>query len=168
MSLADAVHRSSRRAARAICGGLLLWLAGAAAVSGQTGNRALDMEIAEEFLALELAGWRLPNPVDECLTDLDLKRLEPMAFGSSELVDVPELVDPPGPFYRLLGVAPEASDRRRRLVNFQWFVPGTGGGVQPVADNFIYAINDLSGARPAASMVREPQHLIIRRECFGG
>ena len=52
-----------------------------------------DSEVAQEFLALELAGWRLPDPTEECLTGLTLRRLEPMAYGSEDLIDDSVLAD---------------------------------------------------------------------------
>ena len=63
---------------------------------GRAQDRSLEMEIAREFLALELAGWRLPDPVESCLTELTLRRLEATTFGNTEMIDQPELVDPPG------------------------------------------------------------------------
>ena len=127
-----------------------------------------DMEIAQEFLMLEVAGWRLPDPVEQCLTDLSLKRLEPMAYGSEDLVDQPELVDPPGPFYRILRIDPEPGNPRRRVVQFEWLLPGPGGAVRPLRDSFVFAL----AGNPAANvgrpvMQREPDHMVIRRECFG-
>ena len=141
---------------------VLTWPSSAAA------QNAADIEIAQEFLALELAGWRLPDPVDQCLTSLTLKRLEPMAYGSEDLVDQPELVDPPGPFYRILRVDPEPGNPRRRIVQFEWLLPAPGGGVQPLRDSFVFALV----GNPAANvgrpvMQREPDHMVIRRECFG-
>ena len=90
-------------------------------------DRALEMEVVREFLALELAGWRLPDPVESCLTELSLRRLEPMAFGSTEMIDQPELVDPPGPHYRIVRIEPEGGDRRRRLARVEWLLPGADG-----------------------------------------
>jgi hypothetical protein len=134
----------------------------------QAPDRALEMEIAREFMALELAGWRLPDPVEACLTELALKRLEPMAFGNTEMIDAPEQVDPPGPHYRIVRVEPEPGDRRRRLVRIEWLLPAAGGNVSARPDSFVFVINDADGGRGAASMLREPTHLVIRRECFGG
>jgi hypothetical protein len=129
---------------------------------------AVDMEIAQEFLALELAGWRLPDPVEQCLTGLTLRRLEPMAYGAEDLIDQPDLVDPPGSFYRVLSVAPEPGNPRRRVVQFEWLLPGTGGTMRTIRDSFIFAINGnpATGGRPV--MQREPDHMVIRRECYGG
>jgi hypothetical protein len=133
---------------------------------------ALDMEIAQEFLTLELAGWRLPDPVEECLTGLRLRRLEPMAFGSEDLVDQPELVDPPGPFYRVLRVEPDPTNRRRRTVHFEWLLPPSSPGgdtVRPVRDSFSFSIgSDSASGGGRAMMQREPERMVIRRECFGG
>lgn len=133
----------------------------------QTPDRALETEIVREFLALELAGWRLPDPVESCLTGLTLRRLEPMAFGSTEMIDQPELVDPPGPHYRIVRIEPEGGDRRRRVARIEWLLPGPDGVPHPKADSFVFVINDVGGDRGAASMVREPSMLVIRRECFG-
>lgn len=132
------------------------------------GQNAADMEIAQEFLTLEVAGWRLPDPVEQCLTGLSLKRLEPMAYGSEDLIDQPELVDPPGPFYRILRIDPEPGNPRRRVVQFEWLLPGPGGAVKPLRDSFVFALV----GNPAANvgrpvMQREPDHMVIRRECFG-
>jgi len=131
-------------------------------------QNAADVELAQEFLALEVAGWRLPDPVDQCLTSLTLKRLEPMAYGSEDLIDQPELVDPPGPFYRILRVDPEPGNPRRRIVQFEWLLPGPGGAVHPLRDSFVFALMGNAAAnvgRPV--MQREPDHMVIRRECFG-
>ncbi len=149
------------------CGAATLLAAGAPAARAQTA--AIDMEIAHEFLELEVAGWRLPDPVDECLTGLSLKRLEPMAYGSEDLIDQPELVDPPGPFYRILKIEPEPGNTRRRIVEFEWLLPGPGGAVRPLRDSFVFALLGNAAAnvgRPV--MQREPDHMVIRRECFGG
>ncbi len=129
---------------------------------------AIDMELAQEFLTLELAGWRLPDPTEECLTGLRLRRLEPMAFGSEDLVDQPELVDPPGPHYRILRVESDAANRRRRVVQFEWLLPA-GESAKVVRDSFAFTVGSdpaVGGGR--AMMQREPERLVIRRECFGG
>ena len=141
-------------------------LAGSAAFA----QSPVDMEIAQEFLALELAGWRLPDPVEQCLTGLSLKRLEPMSFGSEDLIDQPELVDPPGPHVRVLRIEPEPGNPRRRLVQFEWLLPARGGGVQPLRDSFVFALSGNSAVAGAGRpvMQREPEHMVIRRECFGG
>ena len=141
-------------------------LAGTAAPA-QTIERGLETEIVREFLSLELAGWRLPDPLESCLTGLDLRRLEPMAFGSTEMIDQPVLVDPPGPHYRLVSIEPQGGDRRRRMARIEWLLPGTHGTSQAKPDSFVFVINDVGGDRGAASMVREPSTLVIRRECFG-
>jgi hypothetical protein len=130
-------------------------------------DRALEMEVVREFLALELAGWRLPDPVESCLTELSLRRLEPMAFGATEMIDQPELVDPPGPHYRIVRIEPEGGDRRRRLARVEWLLPGTDGTQKAEPDSFVFVINDAGGDRGTASMVREPARLVVRRECFG-
>lgn len=130
-------------------------------------ERTLEMEVVREFLALELAGWRLPDPVESCLTELSLRRLEPMAFGSTEMIDQPELVDPPGPHYRIVRIEPEGGDRRRRLARVEWLLPGTDGTPRAEPDSFVFVVNDAGGDRGAASMVREPARLVVRRECFG-
>ncbi|MGQ0663282.1 MAG: hypothetical protein ACT4P2_06770 [Pseudomonadota bacterium] len=138
----------------------------AAAEAGAQGfERAAEVEVAREFLALELAGWRLPDPTVACLASLALQRLAPMAFGSLELVDQPELVDPPGPHYRILRIDPEPGDRRRRIVSMEWLLKRPDG---PVSDSFVFAINDAAGGIGAASMLREPERLVVRRECFNG
>jgi hypothetical protein len=131
-------------------------------------DRGLEMEVVREFLSLELAGWRLPDPVESCLTELSLRRLEPMAFGSTEMIDQPELVDPPGPHYRIVRIEPDGGDRRRRLARIEWLLPGGADGTPKVeADSFVFVVNDAGGDRGAASMVREPARLVVRRECFG-
>src|SRR5215831_14047909 len=112
-------------------------LVGARMTAAQT---SADMEIAQEFLTLEVAGWRLPDPVEQCLTGLSLKRLEAMAYGSEDLIDQPELVDPPGPFYRILRIDPEPGNPRRRIVQFEWLLPGPGGAVRPLRDSFVFAL----------------------------
>lgn len=129
---------------------------------------AADMELATEFLSLELAGWRLPDPTEECLVSLRLRRLEPMAFGSEDMVDQPELVDPPGPHYRVLRIESDSGNRRRRTVQFEWLLPGPAGP-RSIHDSFAFTIGGdpaVGGGR--AMMQREPERLVIRRECFGG
>jgi hypothetical protein len=128
---------------------------------------ALEMEVAREFLSLELAGWRLPDPVETCLTELNLRRLEPTTFGNTEMIDQPELVDPPGPHARIVRIEPDGGDRRRRLARMEWLLPGAGNTQTVVPDSFVFIVNDAGGDRGAASMVREPSHLVVRRECFG-
>src|SRR5256885_7166275 len=100
----------------------LYWLAVMSAIGlamPAAGQASLDGEIAQEFLTLELAGWRLPDPVEECLTQLKLRRLEPMAYGSEDLVDQPDLVDPPGPHFRVVRIDPDSASRQRRIVQFE-------------------------------------------------
>jgi hypothetical protein len=127
----------------------------------------LEMEVAREFLTLELAGWRLPDPVESCLSELSLRRLEPTTFGNTEMIDQPELVDPPGPHARIVRIEPDGGDRRRRLARIEWLLPGPGGTPKVEPDSFVFVINDAGGDRGAASMVREPTRLVVRRECFG-
>lgn len=123
----------------------------------------VDMEVAQDFLQLELAGWRLPDPVEECLTTLRLRRLEPMAFGSEDLVDQPELVDPPGPFYRVLRVEIDPGNRRRRIVQFEWLL-----AADTVRDSFSFSVaGDSASGGGRAMMQREPERMVIRRECYG-
>jgi hypothetical protein len=148
--------------------GFLFSLPIAALLSGSTpavAQLSLDTEVAQEFLALELAGWRLPDPMEECLTSLTLRRLEPMAYGSEDLVDQPDLVDPPGPFFRIVRIEPDPGNTRRRVVTFDWLLPGA----KVIRDSFTFAIGGdpaRGGGRP--TMQREPDHMVIRRECFGG
>lgn len=130
-------------------------------------DRALEMEVVREFLTLELAGWRLPDPVESCLTELSLRRLEASTFGNTEMIDQPELVDPPGPHVRIVRVEPDGGDRRRRLARIEWLLPGADGTPKVEPDSFVFVINDSGGDRGAASMVREPARLVVRRECFG-
>jgi len=144
----------------------LLALAGPPTALAQD-RAALETEIVREFLSLELAGWRLPDPVESCLSELTLRRLEPTTFGNTEMVDQPELVDPPGPHARIVRIEPDGGDRRRRLARFEWLLPNQDGTQKVVPDSFIFILNDAGGDRGAASMVREPARLVIRRECFG-
>jgi hypothetical protein len=130
-------------------------------------DRTLEMEVVREFLTLELAGWRLPDPVESCLTELSLRRLEASTFGNTEMIDQPELVDPPGPHVRIVRIEPDGGDRRRRLARIEWLLPGADGTPKVEADSFVFVINDTGGDRGAASMVREPARLVVRRECFG-
>lgn len=136
---------------------------------GEPPDRALDTEIAREFMALELAGWRLPSPVESCLSSLKLKRLEPIAFGSEELIDQPVLVDSPGPHFRLAGVESDPSDTsgRRRVAHLEWLLPQANGIAHTEQDSFAFVVNASGKDGVAAAMVREPMHLVIRRECFG-
>ena len=129
---------------------------------------AIEREIALEFLQLELAGWRLPNPEETCLADLRLKRLEATAYGAVEMVEDPILVDGAGPFARNLALAPDPLDPRRRVVRFEWVVPNATGAQRFLRDSFTFAINDLGAASEAATMLREPQRLVVRRACFQG
>jgi hypothetical protein len=147
---------------------LLVLLAALAAPPGaRAQDRALEMEVVREFLTLELAGWRLPDPVESCLTELSLRRLEATTFGNTEMIDQPELVDPPGPHVRIVRIEPDGGDRRRRLARIEWLLPGADGAAKAEPDSFVFVINDTAGDRGAASMVREPARLVIRRECFG-
>jgi hypothetical protein len=128
---------------------------------------AVEREIALEFLRLELAGWRLPNPEETCLAALRLRRLEAAPYGAVEMIEDPILVDGDGPFVRGLALAADGADPRRRVVRFEWAVPGPQG-TRFLRDSFVFAINDLGAAGEAASMLREPQRLVVRRECFPG
>ncbi len=141
---------------------LALFLSGPAAA--QSNPRALETELARDFLALELAGWRLPDPVLDCIETLRLTRLEPGSFGAAEMAVDPILVDGPGPFARIVSIDPDPSDRRRRIVRIQWLVTEQGTS-RIYGDMFVMAMNDSGGA---ATMMREPDRLVVRRECFGG
>ena len=134
----------------------------------QQRDRAAEIEIARELMALELAGWRLPDPVEECLTELPLSRLEPMAFGAQELIDQPELVDPPGPNFRNLTVEPEPGDAKRLMMRFEWITPDPAGRSVFRADSMVFVINELRAGKASVSVVREPRYMVVRRECFGG
>lgn len=155
-----------------VAGAVALLIAAEILLSPSPGvaQSSVDMEVAQEFLALELAGWRLPDPVEECLTGLSLRRLEPMAYGAEDLIDQPDLVDPPGPFYRILRVEPEPGNPRRRIVQFEWLLPESGGTTRSLRDSFIFALNGNPGSSSAGRpvMQREPDHMVIRRECYGG
>ena len=142
-------------------------LGGPATAQAPAPNRTVENDIAREFMNLELAGWRLPDPTEECLAKLQLKYLSAGAFGAPELIDEPELVDPPGPFYRILQIDPDPADKRRRIVRIEWLLKTARGAARPVRDSFTFALNEGGGDRGTANMVREPQHLVIRRECFG-
>lgn len=137
----------------------------------QGGMRPVETELAQDFLALELAGWRLPDPMTQCLEGLRLRHLEPGTYGSVEMAVDPILVDGPGPFARLVAIEPDPADRRRRIVRIQWLIPN-GTGTRTIADRFTMAINDPARADEtaggAAAMLREPDRLVVRRECFGG
>lgn len=141
---------------------LVLFLSGP--VAAQTPPRTLEMELARDFLALELAGWRLPDPVLDCIETLRLSRLEPGSFGAAEMAVDPILVDGPGPFARIVSIEPDPADRRRRIVRIQWLVTEKGAA-KTHNDMFVMAMNDAGGA---AAMMREPDRLVVRRECFGG
>ncbi len=147
-------------------GGAAVLLAATLAAGPVLAQAAAEMELATEFLTLELAGWRLPDPTEECLTSLRLRRLEPMAFGSEDLIDQPELVDPPGPHFRVLRIEPDPANRRRRIVQFEWLL-GDQGAARPVRDSFSFSLGGQTGGGRAV-MQREPERLVIRRECFGG
>lgn len=143
----------------------LLWAGPAAA------QAALEMELARDFMALELAGWRLPDPDIACLERLRLTRLEPGSFGASEMSVDPIPVDGQGPHYRILGIDPHPGDRRRRTVRFEWVVREQGRA-RALPDRFEFAMNDPTrsddDARGIAAMMREPDRLVVRRECLGG
>ncbi len=158
-----------RRRGRGPIGWLLAALLGLFATGGAlpaAGQSASDMEVAQDFLALELAGWRLPDPVEACLTGLKLKHLEPMAYGSEDLIDQPVLVDPPGPHARISRIETEPGDPAQRVVQFDWLLPGPDGAPHPVHDSFTFGSGGTAGGRPV--MLHEPDHRVIRRECFGG
>jgi hypothetical protein len=148
----------------------ILLLAGLLALSSVAPSRGqgADAQLVEDFLTLELAGWRLPEPMDECLAGLRLNALESIPFGNSEMIDQPELVDPPGPFYRNVRVEAEPGDRRRRNVRFEWLLPAAGGDPRAIPDSFSYMLNAPGSDRGPATMTREPERLIVRRECYGG
>jgi hypothetical protein len=170
--MATTIARSTwrlRRACRlaAIVGAALL-APSTAPVEAQQRDRTLELDIARELMELELAGWRLPDPVEECLSELALQRLEPMAFGAPELIEPPALVDPPGPHFRALAVGPEAGDPRRLVVRFEWVMPTPDGRPEIRGDFLVYVINEVRDGKAAISVVREPQFMVVRRECFGG
>jgi hypothetical protein len=146
----------------------LIWTLPAGA---QAPARGPEMDLARDFLALELAGWRLPDPVLDCIESLRLSRLEPGTFGAAEMAVDPVLVDGAGPFTRIVGIDPDPPDRRRRIVRFQWLVP-ENGGARAIPDQFTMVLNDAGRSDPdsggAAAMLREPDRLVVRRECFGG
>ncbi len=129
---------------------------------------AIEREVALEFVQLELAGWRLPNPDEGCLAELKLKRLEATAYGAVEMIEDPVLVDGAGPFVRNVALAPDPLDPRRRVVRFEWIVPAAQGAPRYLRDSFTFAINDLGAEGGAATMLREPQRLVVRRACFPG
>jgi hypothetical protein len=83
------------------------------------------------------------------------------------MIEDPILVDGDGPFIRGLTLAADPADAHRRVVRFEWTVPGPQGP-RYLRDSFTFAINDLGAAEGAASMLREPQRLVVRRECFPG
>lgn len=143
----------------------LLWAGPAIA------QAALEMELARDFMALELAGWRLPDPDIACLERLRLTRLEPGSYGASEMSVDPIPVDGQGPHYRIQGIDPHPSDRRRRIVRFEWVVREQGRA-RALPDRFEFAMNDPArrddDARGIAAMMREPDRLVVRRECLGG
>jgi hypothetical protein len=143
----------------------LLWAGPATAQS------ALETELARDFMALELAGWRLPDPDIGCLERLRLARLEPGSYGASEMAVDPIPVDGQGPHYRILGIDPHPGDRRRRIVRFEWVVREQGRA-RALPDRFEFAMNDPTrsddDARGVAAMMREPDRLVVRRECLGG
>ena len=136
----------------------------AAPAWAQRDLRGGEMALALDFLTLELAGWRLPDPVPECLEKLDLKLLEPGTFGASEMATDPILLDGVGPHARINGIDADPADRRRRIVRFDWLI-ATGGRIRAVPDRFVMLLNDQQGD---AAMMREPEQLVVRRECFGG
>ncbi|MBI3503787.1 MAG: hypothetical protein HY059_03025 [Proteobacteria bacterium] len=148
---------------------LALFLSGPAAA--QSNPRALEMDLARDFLALELAGWRLPDPVLDCIESLRLKYLEPGTFGAAEMAVDPILVDGAGPFARVVGIDADPNDRRKKIVRIQWLIEESKT-VQTYADQFVMVLNEpgrgSDEAGGAAAMLREPDRLVVRRECFGG
>ncbi len=147
---------------------LALFLSGPAVA--QSNPRALEMDLARDFLALELAGWRLPDPVVDCIESLRLKHLEPGSFGAAEMAVDPILVDGPGPFARIVGIEQDPNDRRRKIVRIQWLVEESKVA-KIYADQFVMVLNETGrgdDASGAAVMLREPDRLVVRRECFGG
>jgi hypothetical protein len=168
MGATIARYESWSRAGWAACLSGALVLAAAGDARAQARDQAIELDIARELMELELAGWRLPDPVEECLTGLALRRLEPMAFGAEELIEHPQLVDPPGPHFRNLRVDPEPGDSRRLVARFQWLGHDPTGRPQVRDDSLAFVINDLRGGKAAVSVVREPNHMVVRRECFGG
>lgn len=162
------IARSTIRS-RAARVAVLAWiLACACDALAQTRDRALELDIARELMELELAGWRLPDPVEACLATLALRRLEPMAFGAIELIDQPDLVDPPGPHFRALRVEPDPGEPRRLVVSFQWLSRDGTGRPRVIDDSMVFVINDARGGKASISVVREPNHMVVHRECFGG
>jgi hypothetical protein len=146
----------------------LALLLGAAPSHAQS---AQEMELARDFLALELAGWRLPDPDPVCLDTLQLARLEPGSYGASEMAVDPIPVDGAGPFYRGLTVEPHPTDRRRRIARFEWTLRDQGRN-RVIPDRFEFAVNPANSgddaARGLATMMREPDWIVVRRECMGG
>ena len=67
--------------------------------------------------------------------------------GAPELIDEPELVDPPGPFYRILQIDPDPADKRRRIVRIEWLLKTARGAARPVRDSFTFALNEGGGDR---------------------
>lgn len=135
----------------------------AAPARAQRDSRGAEMALALDFLTLELAGWRLPDPVPECLEKLDLKLLEPGTFGASEMATDPILLDGVGPHARITAIDSDPIDRRR-IVRFDWLIAAEGR-IRAVSDRFVMLLNDQQGD---AAMMREPEQLVVRRECFGG
>ena len=133
----------------------------------QTDGRVLENEFARDFLALELAGWRLPDPVLDCIEKLRLSRLAPGTYGAAELAVDPVLVDGEGPHARILEIETDPTDRRRRVVRFQWLVV-EGAATRTVPDRFTMAVDPTDRTGSAATMMMEPERLVVRRECFGG
>jgi len=132
---------------------------------------SLEMELARDFLTLELAGWRLPDPDPECLQNAPLTRLEAGSYGASEMAVDPIAVEGPGPFYRGLAIEPHPTDRRRRIARFEWTVRDQGRA-KVLPDRFEFAMNPAGGSddagRGLATMMREPDWIVVRRECLNG
>ena len=139
----------------------------ASPAGAQTDGRTLETELARDFLALELAGWRLPDPVLDCIEKLRLARLAPGTYGAAEMAVDPVLVDGAGPHARVVEIEADPADRRRKIVRFQWFVR-EGGVARTFADRFTMAVDPADRSGAAATMMMEPERLVVRRECFGG
>jgi hypothetical protein len=52
-------------------------------------------------------------------------------------------------------------------VRLEWLLPGSAAA-RTIPDSFAYKLNNPGGDRGAATMSREPERLIVRRECYGG
>ena len=64
----------------------------------------------------------------------------------------------------------DPNDRRRKIVRIQWLVEESKVA-RTYPDQFVMVLNDTGrgdDASGAAAMLREPDRLVVRRECFGG